>query len=380
MPPALPASICCLLDSLAVGGVGRQWTHLLGRHVEKGGRAAIAAPPGPLAPAVRSAGIELIEVDWRVAHPYAMDGLWHLLGAYDAAVVQWEPDVVAALRPALAACGRGALALHSAPEAAVRWFGPKRFASMRRAVAQAAADPRAAALVCGELHRRRVADVCAVPAAALDILPACIPTDPIAFDPAPLGGGGEVLALVRLSREKSAVVELAVELVGAAGRAGGGWRLTVAGDGPLREWTLRLCRRRLPAGTWRVERPPADPIRRLREADLVVAQGLTTLEAAAVGRPVVVAPGTEGAAGASLSPNSYDRAARDPFGQPERSEDAARLLAEAQAVDEGQLTALRALVERHNGLDAGLAALAAALALPQPAGKGSRPACQGPGG
>jgi hypothetical protein len=315
-----------------------------------------------VAPAARAAGIDVVEVDWGAVPPQAMDGLWHVVAGHDAAVVQWEPQVIDAFGPALAACGRGTLTLHSAPEAVARWFGPAGFARMRRPLLRAVADPRAAAITCGDRHRRRVATTCGVPEQALSVLPACIPTEPIPFDPGPARGGGEVLALVRLSREKSAVVEVAAELVRAGRRSGGEWRLTIAGEGPWRERMAALCRRRLPDGAWRLEEPPREPIQRLRESSLVVTQGLTTLEAAALGRPVVVAVGTEGVSGTVLVPDRYDRAARDPFGQPEAHSDAERLLAEAEAVDEGQLMRLRGLVERHNSLDAGIAALAAALA------------------
>lgn len=57
-------SVCLLLHNLIAGGSARQWIHLLGRHVADGGRATIVAPPGPLTPMARAAGVETVEIDW----------------------------------------------------------------------------------------------------------------------------------------------------------------------------------------------------------------------------------------------------------------------------------------------------------------------------
>jgi hypothetical protein len=140
--------------------------------------------------------------------------------------------------------------------------------------------------------------------------------------------------------------------------------LAIAGDGAWREQALSLCESRLPPDAWRIEPPPPDPISRLAAADLVVAQGLTTLEAAALERRVLVArTGPDGgAAGVVLNAGRYDAAARDPFGRPAVGADFPALWREALSLDRAELAELRGLVERNNGLAATSAALAAALA------------------
>jgi hypothetical protein len=70
----------------------------------------------------------------------------------------------------------------------------------------------------------------------------------------------------------------------------------------------------------------------------------------------------ERAAGVVLVPDRYDVVARDPFAQPPLSPDPERLWQEAMAVPDDELRALRAMVERHNGLEAGAGALREALA------------------
>jgi len=113
-----------------------------------------------------------------------------------------------------------------------------------------------------------------------------------------------------------------------------------------------------------VEGAPKDQIARLADSDLVVAQGTTTLEAAALGRRIVVARpfGANSASGAVLTPDRYDEAARDPFGDPRTTEDAAQLWKEALAIDEVALRNLRRRVEAHNSLEAASQALGEALA------------------
>ncbi|HWM63166.1 MAG TPA: hypothetical protein VNP96_04155 [Solirubrobacterales bacterium] len=355
-------SVCCLLHNLIPGGSGWQWVHLLGRHVERGGRATICAPPGPLAEPARAAGIEVVPTSWAEEGEAARAGAWDAIERHDVAIVHWDHMVMEAFVPALKLCGRAALVAHQAPHGLARWFGPEILPSVRVPIEAAAAESNAVVLVRGEAHRRRIADAFEVPPDRLRILPASIPLAGVAFRPA-AAEPVEVLAMVRLSPEKEPVPRLAIELVRAQLDAGRPCRLTVAGDGPLRDEMMMLCEQRLPAGPWRVERAPRDPIARLAAADLVVAQGLTTLEAAALGRRVVVAKAVDDgrAGGIVLTPDGYDEAARDPFGQPPLSTDTERLWAEALALGDRDLRALRQLVEKRNSLKVASRALGRAL-------------------
>lgn len=145
------------------------------------------------------------------------------------------------------------------------------------------------------------------------------------------------------------------------GAAGG--RLTIAGDGTWRPQAIALCEQELPRGAWRIEGAQTNPTARLADCDVVVAQGTTTLEAAALSRRVVVSRslGARGASATVLTPERYDEAARDPFGNPRVSEDFDLIWDELEALDESALTELRHLVERHNSLDAAARALDEAL-------------------
>lgn len=356
-------SICCLLHNMIPGGSGRQWIHLLGRHVERGGRATIVAPPGALQPAAEAAGVGFEATSWYdEAIELAPEGLRATLGRHEAAIVHWDHRVMDALEPALDSCDRVALAVHQAPGALTRWLGPEAMAEVRVPIARALDEERAAVLVRGESHRELVAGAFDLPAGRLSILPASIPLGAVPFQPQ-LGEPREILALTRLAPEKAAIAQLAVELTRARLSAGRPCRLTLAGDGPWRDEALALCQARLPSRAWRIEAAPADPVARLFASDLVVAQGLTTLEAAAIGRRVVVARSLddEHAAGAVLTPATYDLAARDPFGSPALA-DPACLWEELLGLGEDDLRQVRRQVERHNSLETASRALAEALA------------------
>lgn len=356
-------SVCCLLHNMIPGGSARQWIHLLGRHVDEGGRATIVAPPGLLEPAARTAGIEFEANSWNGEGTLGGTELEDVLAGHDLAIVHWDHLVMDALGPALSACSRVALTLHQMPDAPARWPGSGGMPAVRAPIARALAEERAAVLVRGESHRERVAAAFDLLAAELDILPASVPLESIPFQPQ-LGEPREILALMRLAPEKAAVAQLAVELTRARLAAGRPCRLTIAGEGPQRERLAALCERRLPASAWRIEDAPRDPIARLFASDLIVAQGLTTLEAAALGRRVVVARSVDGnrAAGAVLTAEGYDDAARDPFGRPPLSDDPGQLWDEALALDEDDLRQIRRLVETHNSLEAASKALADAIA------------------
>jgi hypothetical protein len=355
-------SICCLLHNLIAGGSARQWIHLLARHVEDGGRATIVAPAGPLTATARQAGIETVDIDWGEARLDDPGGPLRALDGHDVAVVHWDYGVMDALERARRACGRVALALHQLPDGMARWWGPEIVPRSRQPIERAVADPSAVVLVRGEWHRERFVTAFDLPADRLRVLPASIPLPEAPPRPAS-AGPAEVLALTRLSEEKSALVGLAAELT-LARLADGPCGLAIAGEGAWRDEAVSLCESLLPPGAWRIEPPPADPIARLAAADLVVAQGLTTLEAAALERRVLVARTAPegGAAGVVLAPSTYDSAARDPFGRPPVSTDFAGLWREALGLEGEELGALRAMVERHNGLEAATSALAAALA------------------
>jgi len=354
------SAVCCLLHSLAPGGSTWQWVRTLERHVEQGGRATIFAGDGPLAEPARTAGIEVIPSSWEKP---ASRGFWAAVGVHDVAIVHWEQGVMDVFPQALERCERAALAVHGAPQAITRWFAPPMPMKARRTLELAAAEPHAVPLVRGEAHRRKVATAYGVPEESLRILPASVPLPSLPFQPA----GAEprdVLAMTRLAPGKEAIPRLAVALARERIDAGGACTLTIAGDGPLRTEAVELCERRLPSGAWQIEGAPEDPVARLAASDLVVAQGTTTLEAAALGRRVVVARslGARGVSGAVLTPDTYDEAARDPFGNPQVTEDVARLWQEVLAVDETDLNALRCLVERLNSLEVASRALGETLA------------------
>lgn len=356
-------SICCLLHNMVPGGSGRQWVHLLGRHVVSGGKATIVAPTGALIDLALASGVEVIPFSWDDGRPADLDRLLSSISRHDVAVVHWDHEVMDAFGPALSACGRAALALHQAPRALARWFGPEILRRARIPLDRALAEEHAVALVRGESHRNRVATAFDIQADGLRILPASIPLTPVPFRPQ-LGEPREILALMRLSPDKAAIAQLAVELTRARLATKRPCHLTIAGDGPWRDEATALCEQRLPPGSWRMERAPADPVARLAASDLIVAQGLTTLEAAAIGRRVIVARAIDEdrPAGTVLIPGRYDVAARDPFGEPPVTAEVQQLWEEILGVGDEELGELRRLVERHNSLGVASRALGEAIA------------------
>jgi hypothetical protein len=354
------AALCCLLHSLVPGGSTWQWIRLLERHVALGGRATIFAEPGPLVEPAREMGIEVVLTSW--SDP-ARAVPWATVGEHDVALVHWEQGVMDAFPRALEACGRAALSLHGTPQAMTRWFAPPTPAIARRTLERAVAEPHAVALVRGEAHRRKVTTAYAVPPTALRILPASVPVPSLPFSPA-RANPDEVLAMTRLAPEKAAIVRVAVELVRERLRERRPCRLRVAGGGSWRPDAIALCERRLPHDAWRIEDAPENPLARLIASDLVVAQGTTTLEAAALGRRVVVARGLGplGASAVALTPDNYDDAARDPFGDPPVTEDFSRLWDQVLTLSGADLEELRQRVEKQNSLATGSRALNKALA------------------
>ena len=168
-------SVCCLLHNLIAGGSARQWIHLLGRHVDHGGRATIVAPAGPLTEKARQAGIETVDVDWGEVRFDDPGGPLRALDGHDVAVVHWDYGVMDALERARRACGRVALTVHQLPDGMARWWGPEIVPRSRVPIERAVADPHAVVLVRGEWHRRRFVADFELPAERLHLLPASIP-------------------------------------------------------------------------------------------------------------------------------------------------------------------------------------------------------------
>lgn len=355
------AAICCLLHSLAPGGSSWQWVRLLERHVRLGGQATIFAAPGPLAEHAQATGIAVVPTTWE---PTGIPGsVWNAIGRHDLAIVQWEQGVHDAFPRVLTTCRRAVLAAHQAPQTVTRRLAPPTPAKLKRTAELAADAPNALVLVRGEAHRRKMAGAYGLPPEALWILPPSVPLPELPTG-SRQGEPERVLAMTRLAPEKAAIPRVAVELVRERLAAGRSCELAIAGTGPWAPEAVSLCERSLPPGSWRMEPAPDNPIERLAAADVVVGQGLTTLEAAALGRRVVVARslGARGASGAVLTPDVYDEAARDPFGDPRVTEDAARLWDELLAVDETALLDLRHLVEEHNSIETSARSLSGALA------------------
>ena len=183
----------------------------------------------------------------------------------------------------------------------------------------------------------------------IQVLPASIPLPAAAGRPASRAAT-EILALTPGSRRRRRRWSgSATELTRARARRNARAASTIAGDGPWRGRPSRSASR-LPAGPGGSRRRPRDPLARLAAADLVVAQGLTTLEAAALERRVVVARTvwrTARRRGRAHAPSATTSRPRDPFGRPASSRpypDASGR--SARPVDAGELAALRALVAR----------------------------------
>ena len=309
--------ICCLLHDLGPGGATWQSVRLSGCPRETRRVAlTICAQPGSLAEAaVKRAGIEVLDVRWGEDGKY--DSIWRCVAGHDVAIVQWELGLVDVFARVLKECSRVALAVHGAPQTVNRRLAPPGPMKLRRAVERAVTDQRANVIVCGAIHRRKVANAYGVPADALQIVPTSAPLDELNFRPAGREPR-EVLAMTRLAPEKMSIVRLAVELLGARLSSGHQCPGVLAGDGPRRAEAAELCERRLPRGSWRIEGAPAEPLARLAEAELVVAQGATTLEGGGVGsagrrRPLVRRPRS---IGSGAQPGELRRGRQRPVRQP----------------------------------------------------------------
>jgi hypothetical protein len=241
-----------------------------------------------LAAAVRSAGRAAIVVGAGDA-----DGLWPQYELDRRSVRSWDADAAAALAelatdddvvlanapamacvlPALVQARSVLVVAHGTPPDNAAWIGPARTALVGRLVTAGLARLATPA----PTLRPALADEFGVAVERIAALTHVTHRQPPGRRP----GAGGVLVPVRLSSEKRYVVESGIALAVAMGVP-----LTVVGEGPAAEDFARLVAEG-PA-TGEVRRDP-DLERHVAEADVVVATGITALEACAAGRRVALA-------------------------------------------------------------------------------------------
>jgi glycosyltransferase involved in cell wall biosynthesis len=349
-PRSDPAAICCVIHDLQIGGTARLYLDLLSRIKETGCDVTLVAGPGPLAEPARYLGLQVATIDWAASPAETYAVVEAAAQGHDAGEILCDPALVHVLPALLGACGRAALALHSDIPGVRAWFGE---AAMRRLVLWARAlvrSPAGGVLTRGRRHRRDAAALLSVEEEELAVVPPGVAADQIDFDPAP-GEPGRVVALTRLSPEVAARVDAAIELVAAGLQAGRPCRLELVGDGPWKNQALRLCAARLPRGAWQHRPATLDPLAAVRGADLVVATGLTGLEAAAAGRPVAIARRTDdgaGVVGPLLTPETYRLYTDDIYGFDVPATAPTAVWSQRDALTSDDLRTLRRLVETEN--------------------------------
>lgn len=301
------------MRDLAIGGAPRLYIDILARLGGDGIRTGIVSSGGDLEREAQAAGIRLHTVDWERPRDESYAAVAAAARDYDAAVVIADPELVHVVPALLGGAGRAMVAVHSHMPSFAEWFGPPGLPGLREIAQALIALPSGGVLVRGRSHAEAIAALLDVPEDHLVSIEHGIAVDQIAFEPRE-PGDRSIMVLTRLAPETLSRVEAAVELTVAAHAAGRPLTLRVVGDGPSTEQALELCRARLPDGTWRHEPATRDPVGVMREADWVVATGLTALLAAAAGCVVTSARRAgdgRGVLGPPLTPELYDIVADD---------------------------------------------------------------------
>jgi hypothetical protein len=343
-------STLVLVRDLAVGGAPRLYIDLLDRLRERGHRVGIASAGGPLEADARAAGIALHPIDWEARPSEVYAAVTAAATGYDAAVLTCDPLLLGAAPAALLGCERLALAILSPAAHLPGWFGPAGMADLTRIGRALAGAPEGAVIVRGPAQRRLVAEQFGVAGEALALVEPGVAADAIPFEPAERDDG-TVLVLTRLGPDTLDRVRGGVELVAAGRRAGRDCRLLLIGDGSAREEALELCAAALPARAWRHEGLTTDPVECYRRAAIVVAMGRTAFEAGALGRRVATSRRTgdgRGVLGPPLTPAHYDEFADDLLGCAYEPWSADAVWRALDAVDGGDLAAVRERVLQRN--------------------------------
>jgi hypothetical protein len=216
---------------------------------------------------------ELIRCDFTIG-----SGIRELRGIVEAAdaVLLVNSPQTGLLVPLLAQARAAAVGVHGSPWTNTTWLGQRRHGLTAAAVRSLDCLP---ILVPAASDRQDIAAEFGIPVSRVQALPNAI--DPEVGSPARSAGCGRILVPVRISKEKTWLLEAAIEAANLTGVD-----LAVVGVGPhVAEWQERLSKRC--RGRWELIENPG--IREyVRTADVVVGAGMVAMEAAQMQRRVIV--------------------------------------------------------------------------------------------
>ena len=249
-----------------------------------------------------------------------------------------------------------------------QWFAPDQLERLA-VVARAVTGGHAAGIF--SIGRRQAADNAAllgVEPAAIGVLTPAIEVARFPFGHAPREP--VVLTVARLSGEKRWAIDAGIALTAERLGAGHDARLDVIGDGPWREQALELCDAALPAGAFRFLGSSLEVAAHMQRAAVVLATGISALEAMATGRPVVLGrPLSDDTTlpGPVLEQDNFDAAKAASFsGTKFPGVAPAAVWRRIDALAPDDLRALRLRVEREHSTDAAAESLLAMLAALRP--------------
>lgn len=284
--PTATTRLTCVLGDLGVGGVARLYVDLLTQLARDGRRCRIVAPDGPLRDELVARRIAWEPIDWDGPRLTSLRHLHALLDPNEPGLVVADPRTSHVIA-SVAARGPAVCALHTTADLMDEWLGPRPMAHIADLIRSLQGPRNLQVLTIGASYRATYVRRFDWDPGAVTVLPPAIDVDAFPYAEPPVDPD-LVVCLARLSPEKQAHIEAAVKLVREGRAAGRDARLEVVGDGPWRADAEALCAERLPAGGYAFVGATRDPASVLRRAGVVVATGLTTLEAAATGRRVLV--------------------------------------------------------------------------------------------
>jgi hypothetical protein len=363
-----------VLRDMAVGGVPRLYVDVCRRLIARGVRATICADDGPTVREADEAGVEVVRINWSDGQAATFDAVTRAAAERDAdaAIVLCDPLLLPVVPAAWAGAGRVLVAVHSSVRSLAReWFAPAELdhlGALARAMMESGSGTLSAR---GSAHVAEVASTLDIDASRVAIVAPGVRTDRLVFEPRVPPRDATVLVLSRLSPEVAQRIQAGVALVAGGRAAGRNCTLRLVGDGPWREQAIALCRDRIGETGWAVDPLTDDPYGTIQAADVVVASNLTSLEASALGRPVVAARRSGSAdddsvLGPLIGPGNFGLLSDDIFGTTLPAADPGQVWQAIDAVDEPHLAQVRAQVERLNSSEAQAEAFLARLAALRP--------------